>query len=233
MPDTLPLDCRQLSISVKHLPDLDPTKPIPLLIKANTAEPNAWATPDGRRVFINREDAEVAIHANSEAGKAQDAIRQQKEHLLHDAKILVAAHVVENWTGWVTLTGDEDYFEDTAALLQHYRNGIIFETRAKDPPVTEKEIADSLPAWCFTTTETGFDFDLSEAIDTYLSDEHHKDAGDSIKGWNELQAFWKEWSAKQTLSTYWMDCNNIVVLDRPRYEAELAAARALLAEVQP
>ena len=163
----------------------------------------------------------------------EQTVQRENQLLLSDAKILVAAHAVENWTGWVTLTGDEDYFDSTAALLDHCRDNITFEAKDKDQPLTEKEIANSLPAWCFATTESGFDFDLTEAIETYLSDEHHEDASDSIRGWKELEAFWKEWSAKQTLSTYWQDCKNIVVLDRPRYEAELAAAQALLAEARP
>lgn len=190
---------------------------IPLLIKANPDDPNCWATPDGR-VYRDKEWAEKAIELDSREYK--DASRARIE-----AGRLVRAEVMDGWTGWVTTCGDEDdYFSSVDELLERHGDHLAWAG------VPDEEIPSSLPAWAFCTTEDTFDFDIEDAIRNYLADNHHADADDFIDDWDGLDRFWREWSAKQHVTSYLIDYKRIVVIDPARYEAELAAAKALIAE---
>lgn len=213
----IPVDCSMLGVVV---PDgHDPSRPLPLLLKRDEVNPNLWATGDGRRVYREREWAEKAMHMNTQAYRDDIRKRAAASHLVHAVE-------VENWSGWVTLTGDEDdYHESVDALIERKRDEAAWSG------VAEADIADHLPAWCFCTTENGFDFDLNEAIHSYLSDNHHEDAADWIDGWGELDAFWKAWSGRQSgLCSYFIDYKHVVVIDRRRFETEREVARAFLAE---
>lgn len=202
--------------TVKIDGDHDSTRPLPLLLK-RTVEgqaPNLWATGDGRRVFNSEEWALKSMEMDTQEYKDSQRARI-------DASRLVKAEVVEGYDGWVTVTGDEDdYAEDVCSLLEKYEDNAATADDEYMPP-----------AWAHCCAEDDFDFDLEDAIDSYLQDNHHEDARDHLVDQKSLWEFWNAWREKQTLKSYMIDYKRIVVIDRPRYEAELAAARAMLEEV--
>lgn len=209
-----------LNLNVLHVkvPEKHENGPVPLAIKyCADGEPNCWATPDGNAVYTDREWAEKVAHMKTEEYR-------QNLRKYSDARHLVSAEVVDGWTGWVTTNGDEDdYFSSVEELLERHGDQKSWDG------VPDDEISSKLPAWAFCTTEDTFHFDIVDAVENYLNDNHHEDARDWIEDWAGLEAFWKEWSAKQSkLCSYFIDYKHIVVIDRARYEAELAAARAYL-----
>jgi hypothetical protein len=204
-------------ISEEHGPG-----PVPLLIKhAKDGEPNVWATSDGSAVYLTREWAEKADYMRTDAYREENRSRAAAGHI-------VRATVVEDYDGWVTASGDDDdYAADVAELLEKHRDRLAWAG------VTDEDIPSQLPAWAYCCTEDGFDFDIEDAIRCYVDDNHHEDAVDWIKDWEGLDAFWNEWSAKQSgLRSYMIDYSRIVVIDRDRYEKELAAAKAHLEETK-
>ncbi|MUO84845.1 hypothetical protein [Agrobacterium vitis] len=206
-------------ITVKITGKYDPKKPVPLRIKRDTKKPNCWATPDGKRIFNSEEWAMKAMEMDT---PEYDAARRKRI----DASRIVRAEVAENYDGWVTVTGDEDdYASDVAELLEKYTDSLSSDG------VSDEEIAGHLPAWAFCCQEDGFDFDLESQLDSYLDDNHHEDARDHLVDQKELWEFWNAWIAKQNLRSYIIDYKRIVVIDRARYDAELAEAKAYLAEI--
>lgn len=205
-------------ITVKVTGEHDMTKPVPLILKRDDENPNLWATADGKRVFNSEEWAIKSMEMDTPEYKERSRKRME-------ASRLVRAEVVENYDGWVTTTGDEDdYVQDVPELLEKHGDRLSWAG------VTDSDIPAQLPAWAFCCREDGFNFDLEDAIDNYLSD-HHEDARDWLVDQKELFDFWKAWAAKQTqLKSYYIDTQRIIVIDRPRYEAELAAAKEWLAE---
>ncbi|MCW0014861.1 hypothetical protein [Rhizobium sp. BT-226] len=205
-------------VSVKITGKHDPKKPVPLRLKKDARNPNLWATADGKRVFNSEEWAAKSMEMDTP--EYREAGRKRME-----ASRLVRAEVVENYDGWVTTTGDEDdYAADVAELLEKHGDRLSWSGMPDD------EIPSRLPAWAFCCREDGFDFDLEEVLDNYLSDNHHESARDWLVDQKELWDFWTAWSAKQTqLKSYFIDTQRIVVIDRPRYEVELADAKEYLA----
>ena len=211
-----------VNLNVLHIkvPETHGGGPIPLAVKyCADGAPNCWALPDGSAVYLDKEWAEKAAYMKTD--EYREAIRKRME-----AGRLVKAEAVEGYTGWVTISGDEDdYFSSVEELLERHGDRLAWAG------VPDEEIPSKLPAWAFCTTEDTFDFDIEDAIRNYLSDNHHADADDWIEDWSGLDKFWTEWSAKQSkLCSYFIDYKHIVVIDRPRYEAELEAAKQYLAE---
>lgn len=190
--------------------------PVPLLVRrASEEEANLWATSDGSGVYRDREWAERVDYMKTDAYYQESRTRNKAGHL-------VRAKVVEDYDGYVTTDGD-DYARDVPELLEKVRDRLIWED------VPEEEVESRLPAWVYCCSEDGFEFDIEEEISNYVNDNHHEDAIDYIKDWESLRSFWSEWSSKQTdLRSYMIDYSRIVVLDRARYEAELADAKAYL-----
>ena len=192
--------------------------PVPLIVKhAGELPPNLWSTSDGSAVYRDREWAERADYMKT------DAYREESERRMLAGR-LVRAKVVEDYDGWVSTDGNEDeYAASVAELIEKLRDRMTWDD------VPEDEIPSRLPAWVHCCTEQGFDFDVEEAISSYVDDNHHEDAIDWIKDWEGLNTFWAGWSAKQKdLRSNMVDYSRIVVIDRPRYEAELEAAKAYL-----
>lgn len=190
---------------------------VPLLVKhAGHETPNLWATSDGSAVYRDREWAERADYMKTEAYREESERRG-------NAGRLIRAKVVEDYDGWVTTDGDEDeYAPSVADLIESLRDKMWGD-------VPEDEIEGRLPAWVHCCTSDGFDFDIEDAISSYVDDNHHEDAIDWIKDWEGLNKFWSEWTAKQKdLCSHMIDYSRIVVIDRARYEAELEAAKAYL-----
>lgn len=215
------IDINAQFVTVKIDGDHDATKPLPLVLKraAEGQEPNLWATADGKRVFASEEWALKSMEMDTQEYKDRQRARI-------DASRLVRAEVVENYDGWLTTTGDEDdYAQDVAELLEKHGDRLAWAG------VPDNDIPSQLPAWAFCCTEDGFDFDLEDAIDSYLQDNHHESAHDWLVNGKRLWKFWTAWAAKQNLKSYMVDFKRIVVIDKPRYEAELAAARAVMEEV--
>ncbi len=209
-----------VNLNVLHIkvPETHGGGPIPLAIKyCADGVPNCWALPDGSAVYLDKEWAEKAAYMKTD--EYREAIRKRME-----AGRLVKAEVVEGWAGWVTTNGNEDdYFSSVEELLERHGDRLSWAG------VPNEEIPSKLPSWAFCTTEDTFDFDIEDAIRYYLNDNHHADAGDLID-WRGLDEFWEKWSAKQSVTSYFIDYKHIVVIDRPRYEAELEAAKQYLAE---
>jgi hypothetical protein len=192
--------------------------PVPLIVKhAGDLVPNLWAASDGSAVYRDREWAERADYMQTQAYRDENEKRMK-------AGRLVRATVVEDYDGWVATDGSEDeYAASVPELLEKLRDHMDWHG------VPEDEVAGLLPAWVHCCTEEEFDFDIEDAIRTYVDDNHHEDAVDWIKDWEALDHFWKDWTAKQKdLRSYMIDTSRIVVIDRPRYEAELEAAKAYL-----
>ncbi|MNU30406.1 hypothetical protein D3C71_188910 [compost metagenome] len=207
-----------LSISEEHAGK----GPVPLIVKhAGDKEPNLWATSDGSAVYRDREWAERADHMKTEA------YREESERRMVASR-LIRATVVEDYDGWVSIDGHEDeYAGSVGELLEKVRDRLTWDD------VPENEIPARLPAWVHCCTEDGFFFDIEDAIRSYLDDNHHEDAADWIKDWDGLCTFWNEWSAKQSgVCSYMIDYSRIVVIDRGRYEQELAAAKAYLEQTK-
>jgi hypothetical protein len=209
-------------VTIKVPDDIDMSKPIPLRIARNEEAPNLWATTDGRRVF------------NSEEWAVESMKMDTQEYKDHRTKTIAAgrlarAEIVENYDGWVTTTGDEDdYAQDVAELLEKHGDQLAWAG------VAAEDIPAQLPAWAFCCTEGGFDFDLESQLESYLADEHHENARDFLVDEKELWDFWSAWVEKQkSLTSYFIDTKRIVVIDRERYETELAAAKAFLEGEKP
>jgi hypothetical protein len=202
------------------VPDKHEGGPVPLTIKyCADGEPNCWALADGSAVYLDKEWAEKAAYMKTDEYRAN--IRKRA-----DASHLVKAEVVEGWTGWVTTSGDEDdYYSNVEELLERHGD------RLACAGVSAGQISQQLPSWAFCTTEETFDFDIEDAIRNYLEGNHHADADDWIEDWNGLDEFWKTWSTKQNVTSYFIDYKHIVVIDRERYEVELATAKKYLESV--
>ncbi|MGV1913585.1 hypothetical protein G6K96_21750 [Agrobacterium vitis] len=206
-------------ITVKITGKYDPKKPVPLRIKRDTKKPNCWETPDGKRIFNSEEWAIKAMEMDTPEYDA--AMRKRIA-----AGRIVRAEVAEGYDGWVTVTGDEDdYAQDVEELLEKHSDRLSWAD------VPDEEIAGQLPAWAFCCQEDGFDFDLESQLDSYLDGNHHENARDWLVDEKELWEFWNAWVAKQNLRSYIIDYKRIVVIDQARYEAELAEAKAYLAEI--
>lgn len=203
------IDLNLSTLSVALPEDHDPTKPFPLTIRRDFETPNLWATGDGKRIFRDREWAEKAMELDTPEYRERSRLRMEYSRL-------VKAEPVE-WNDWVysdDATGhNEGYFDSVDALREHCECCQI-----------------AVPAYCHATKEQPFDFDIFDALDNYLNDAHHEEAHDQIEGWDELEAFWKSWAAKQTVKSYYLDYSKIVVIDQAGYEAALAEAKAWLAE---
>ncbi len=214
----------RLNIGGLHLrlPESHGEGPVPLVIKhAGDREPNVWASSDGSAIYLTREWAEKADYMRTDAYREETRARAAAGHL-------VRAKVVEDYDGWVTASGDDDdYAADVAALLDKHRDRLAWAG------VSDEDIPTQLPAWAYCCTEDGFEFDIEDAIRCYVDDNHHEDAVDWIKDWEGLDAFWNEWSAKQSgLRSYMIDFSRIVVIDPERYEQQLAAAKAYLEQTK-
>lgn len=214
----------RLNIGGLHLrlPEDAADGPVPLVIKhAKDVEPNVWATSDGSAVYLTREWAEKADHMRTEAYREESRARAAAGHL-------VRAKVADDYDGWVTASGDDDdYAADVAELLEKHKDRLAWAG------VSEADIPAQLPAWAYCCTEDGFEFDIEDAIRCYVDDNHHEDAIDWIKDWEGLDSFWSEWSAKQSgLRSYMIDYSRIVIIDRERYEQQLAAAKAYLEQTK-
>jgi len=209
MSKEIPIDASSLSVALPD--DHDVTKPFPLTIRRDFENPNCWATGDGSKVFRDREWAEKSMEMATPEYRERSRLRMEHSRLIKAEPVA--------WTDWVYADGyghNEGYFDSEGELREWCADEGI------DPP-----------AYVFATREEGFDYDIFQAIDSYLSDDHHEDAHDQIVGWDELEAFWKAWVAKQTVKSYHPDNSKVVVIDQARYEAAIAVAKAWLAEHVP
>ena len=196
---------------------VDTSRPIPILIKvAKEGEtPNVFYAPNAERFAVDLKAAEyleqaAALHT-PEARKREADVRA--------AKALIAAPTLtpEEWAAsddgakWVC-DGEETYAASIEELVEHLA-----------------DIGAATPSYCYVTTARGFDFDLEDAIETYLMDEHHEDA--ECRDLPKLIDFFNEWKKTETVTTYWPG-STVVVIDAARFSDEIAAASALIAEAE-
>lgn len=207
-----------LDIPVNELPrlhldgDVDRSKPIPISIRIarDGLEPNCFYAARAER-FALQEDWAESLDANHDRYlEGQTSEGWKKRRALQSAKALVAGETIpaEEWKGWVC-DGEETYEATVEELIER---------------LTDME-ADA-PSYCFATYEKGFDFDLQDAIESYLNDEHHEDA--EAHNLNALLDFYDEWKKSARVTTYF-PAKQIVVIDPVRFAAEIEEAKALIA----
>ena len=204
----------KITVDASHLTvllpeDHDPTKPFPLTIERDFDNPNCWATGDGKKVFRDREWAEKSMEMETDGYKEHWRKRAEFSRLVKAEVVSPNAMIYSD-----DVSGSQDgYFHDIGDLID--------QCECDELPI---------PAYCFATSEQAFDFDIFDAIENYLNDQHHEEAHDQINGWSELETFWKAWASKQTLRSYFVDYSKVVVIDQGRFAAAVAEAKAWLAE---
>ncbi|WP_438852628.1 hypothetical protein [Brevundimonas nasdae] len=216
MADTVELPVLDLPrLSLKE--GVDTSRPIPILIKvAKDGEtPNVFYAPNAERFAVDLKGAEyleraLAYHSPEARERAAN---------IRAAKALIAAPTItpeewaasHDWAKWVC-DGEETYAASIEELVEHLA-----------------DIGAATPSYCYVTTARGFDFDLEDAIETYLMDEHHEDA--ECNDLPKLIDFFNEWKKTETVTTYWPG-STVVVIDPARFADEIAAAKTLVAEAE-
>ena len=84
----------------------------------------------------------------------------------------------------------------------------------------------AMPAYVHPCDETAFALDPAHILESAL-DEHHEDAADQVVDEEGLEAFLKEWNAKQTLRSCFPDTKRVIVLDQERFDALIAPPAAM------
>lgn len=194
-------------------PEIDRSKPVPIAIKVakEGEDPNVWYAPNAERFAVHEDWAEAleANHARHRDNLTPEGMKRRSE--LAAAKTLIDAETVpaDEWTGWVC-DGEETYADSVEELIE----------RLADMDV-------DAPSYCYATYEKGFDFDLEDAIENYLMDEHHEDA--EASNMTALMDFYREWTKTARVTTYF-PAKQLVIIDPERFAAEVEAARTLIAE---
>lgn len=150
--------------------------------------------------------------AKTEKHYAYTACEPCREILLVHRAEVVATEAADDGVVWSdTHQGDweDGYASEVDALLE----------RCRDEGVEP-------PCYVHPCKATHFQFDPSDIYDR-VHDNHHEDAVDQIVDSAGLFLFFKEWNAKQTLRSYYMDRSKIIVLDQARFDALLAQPKAL------
>jgi hypothetical protein len=210
--DTLPL----LEVPRLRLPEgIDRSRPVPILIKVakDGEEPNCFYAPTAERFAVQLDWAEALEARVLQRNDDQTPEGWARRRSLEDAKALVAAPTIpaSEWSDWVC-DGEETY----AASIEEFVEMVTDIDPEAEPP-----------AYCWATYEKGFDFDLEDAIENYLADEHHEDAEESTLG--ALIDFYKEWRKTARVKTFF-PAKEVVVIDPVRFAAKVEAAKALIAE---
>jgi hypothetical protein len=215
------LNANAAGIRLSFPDGFDLSKPVPIIVAAHRPslwarlrrvlhKPNAYYVPAEDRLYPTMETA--AHWQEWYTQKALEDTPEGREHkrAVHHAKRLLAATPVaaSEYDSYVC-DEDENYHATVEDLLDRADKG-------------------EEPAWCWATTEVPFDFDLEDAIASHVGDVHHEDAIDTLD-LTPLLAFYAEWEKKQGLLSYYIDYKRVVVIDQARYDAEVAAAKALLA----
>lgn len=201
-----------------RLPDeIDRTRPVPILIAvAKEGEtPNCWYAPNTDRFAITQDWAESHERNHASYLERRTPEGNRKVWALTAAKALVVAETIPatEWTGWVC-DGEETYAETVGELVDQ---------------LTDMGV--DAPSYCYATYEQGFDFDLQDAIESYLSDEHHEDA--EASNLKALLDFYAEWKKTAQVTTYF-PAKQLVIIDPERFAADVEAAKALIAaEAEP
>lgn len=78
------------------------------------------------------------------------------------------------------------------------------------------------PPYCYPCTSEHLRLDAYNILAQVL-DDHYEDASDDVVGYDDLEAFIKQWNARQTVVTYRHDRSRVIVLDQARFEALIAA----------
>lgn len=83
-------------------------------------------------------------------------------------------------------------------------------------------LRDDERCWVYGTEEHPFNFDIEEALDSRLEDSF-EEASEHVVDREGLRAFWKQWTAKQSLTSYYEDDSRILVLDAGEFAAQVKA----------
>ena len=82
------------------------------------------------------------------------------------------------------------------------------------------------PAYVHPCSANKFAFDPTDVIDR-CHDDHHEDAADQIEDRDGLFEFFKNWNAKQSITSYWPQYDRVIVLDQERFNALLNQPKEL------
>lgn len=125
----------------------------------------------------------------------------------HDASALLRLTPVTSFDH--LCDGEEFYADSVEEYLEHFED--------REPP-----------SFAYITRTETFDFNLWEAIDSHMTDNHHEDAYEQLVDCDALSTAYDEWVKKQTVKTWWPEHTKIFVLNQDKFDAECAAARAVV-----
>ncbi|MBZ9655791.1 hypothetical protein [Phyllobacterium lublinensis] len=128
---------------------------------------------------------------------------------------LVKADIVPEDDCMVTID-DDKYYTDVAEMLESLGDDVIVDGEP------------NLPAWCYATRRKTFDLNLFNCIESYMENNHHEEAYSELKQVDKLETLLNQWCALQTVSTFFIDYQRIIVIDPGRYARELVEATAWL-----
>lgn len=202
------------AMATKEEEAADAIVPLELRRAEDPSAANVWLHAKTNRLFGTLERAEFSREYETPGYRERQSART-------DARRLAAATTVPaaEYGGWVYLDGyghNEGYFESVDDLLEWVD---CLADPGDDPPAR--------PAWAFACSERGFEFDMEREIESVLQD-YHEDAIHQLDGLDEILDAVRAWVARQTLVSYFADHKRVVVIDQVRFEAERAAAAALL-----
>lgn len=115
----------------------------------------------------------------------------------YDRAEKIAPDAYEGWVFWEDHGDDEGYFVSVAGLLSWCKGYAV-----------------QPPAYVFACIPMTMSMNAEWIIQDAL-EEHHEDAGDSIsqESRDELQALLDAWCKKQTVKTWFVDRQRVVILD--------------------
>lgn len=205
MPD---LHVNELRLFVEVSDDHPEGEPLGLRLERNDKSPNVWAAPHNGVVYSKQDIARSAYEMSLPSYREAQRARVDASRLLKAQQVDASEYL-----GWVTLNGDgDDYFSHPEELLEWCQD---VQEMAK-------------PAFCWGTNEQPLRFDLLETLIDHVHDNHFEDAADHLIDVEELSQFWTQWSAKQTLLSYFIDYTTVVVLDHALFAIAVEEARAVL-----
>lgn len=76
---------------------------------------------------------------------------------------------------------------------------------------------DEMPAYVYACTSETPQIDIEHVLESVLED-HHEGAGEQLVDELALMEFVREWNAKQTTTSYYVDYSRVIVLNREAFE---------------
>ena len=218
----------------------DAGQPIPLVFRrAQEGETaNCIADPVTDSIRQTAAEVEEGIRSRTPEGRASaNAEREatfRRKRDVATARALVQATPIPaaEWAGEVWREATSDY---VFGNIDEWREA-EFDRQWPDNPSGDEdrdtaETEAKMPAWIWATATDSWEPPVGRVIDCIAEDADEQfDDGSERIDFAPLEAFLDEWAPKQSMLVFHEDRSRVIVLDQARYEAELAAARSLIAE---